>query len=1089
MITYSSGTPLFQQSGGIFSSAGNVTFYRIYQTAGTFNAPSGTLTMFADLNTAAGGTFNANGGTIVINSCYLLMQANQVLNNLTINSGYNTVAGTNPKVNGTLSLVDGTLNGNPIIANGNVTYAATFDGGSSQIQFSDAATRTINLPVNNFLLGMIINNPNITITTSGAGASTIIGATDIKSGTLQQGNAALIFGGGNNLTISGGTFVGSSQPLNLVSYPTISAGTLTGGTGLIDLGAQYTQSGGTFSTQGDVNASTFILSGGTFNAPSGLMTVVADYTHNLGGTFNAGTGTVKFTGYNTFNCINQIGIKVTTETFNNLQLANSFCNQRYLNGTLVVNNNFQLSYGSLSGGRIRPLGTTTIDATYTPYSSSTVVEYVTPNTNFVIANPATTVSMMPVEMNAANSTLTSSGAGRINFNAMTLTNGTLNQPNAVWDFSVYPGYTQSGGIFNGSAAQLNISNGINGNILTGGTFSGGTGLINGGWGQTGGTFSTAGGMNVAGFTLSGGVFNAPLGTLDIYNGFSHTSGGTFNSRTGTVQTSALAGVYGIQFDVNSNEIFNNLKFNGTYNSANHIIAAGDTLTVNGTLSFNGRGVSGGSIVANGDVIYSNSGGYQNATTLVKFQDTATRTVTFCNDGSNCGGAYILPTLVNNPNITINSGVNNASLPVYWQSLNLQQGTVNAGNNIASFAGDFTQSGGTYNGGATSNSIGGNFTLSGGDFNASTTTSFAGNYTHTAGGNFNYGTGTVVFGGSGGTIDVNATENFNNITFQMTSSGNTKTISAGDTLIANGTTNLNVGYVNGGTLEAKGNLAIGTFSGGTANVTFSGAGNQIFTNSNGYTPTGIWTVNKPSAASALENSYAPAAPTTLLISGNIGNVAANNYPAMNVIAGNVVQTGNFNTSFGSLTLASGTTFVNEFSGALTLAGNVLNNGYINLDGNGSGCPQADSIFIRSSSTGTQRSWNGTGNFRIVDTDVRDQAGTALITVYSGTDSGNNGTNWVFNGGCLAPTAATVTIGGRITNSRGRGILRVRVLMVDSNGTARAATTNSFGYYRFNDVAVGQTITVSIVRQKHVFDNNTQILNVVDDNNEVNFVANQ
>ncbi len=38
--------------------------------------------------------------------------------------------------------------------------------------------------------------------------------------------------------------------------------------------------------------------------------------------------------------------------------------------------------------------------------------------------------------------------------------------------------------------------------------------------------------------------------------------------------------------------------------------------------------------------------------------------------------------------------------------------------------------------------------------------------------------------------------------------------------------------------------------------------------------------------------------------------------------------------------------------------------------------------------------------LIDVDVRDQAGTAPITVLSGTDGGNNGANWTFVAGCVA-----------------------------------------------------------------------------------------
>ena len=1078
----------FQQSGGTFNGgSGSVRFCDLRRTGGAFVATSGDLTIL-NYGDFAGGTFNANNGTLIVENNVSINAPGFTLNNVTLSgaNGHGITGTPKPIINGTLNLAEGQFSSGDVAVNGDLIYGANFTGGGGRLFFEGTTTRTINLPARNILLGMTLDNPNITVTTSGAGASAFVGLVEVKRGLFQQGNAVLNFGG-NGLTVSGGTFQGSAAELNPAGI-IVSGGNFNGGTGLISTGTIETM-GGTFSAGGDLNISTYRQSGGTFNAPNGLMTVVADWTHTAGGTFNGGTGTVKFTGYNTYNCANYIYIDVaTTETFNNLTLANQFCNLRFIatGDTLIVNGDLRLEQSAFNGGRIRPLGTTTIAASNNGYTGSTIVEYVAPNKNFVLNNPSSVVNMLPVEMNAANSTLTSSGSGTINFAGMTLLNGTLNQPNAIWDFTAYPGYLQSGGIYNGSAAQLNISNGINGNILTGGSLNGGTGLINGGWGQTGGTFSTGGDMNVGGFNLSGGTFNAPLGVLDIYNGFSHTGGGTFNARTGTVRTSIRVGTYQAGFDVNVSETFNNLQFNGTNNNANHGIAAGDTLIVGGTLNFNGRGVNGGSIVANGDVIYTNYGGYQNASTLLKFQDTATRTVTFSNDCT----SYFQPTLVDNPNITINSGCDAAGANLIWTSLDLRQGTVNAGNARSGFLGNFTQSGGTFNAGnnttSPATSIGGDFTLSGGDYNAAPSTSVAGNYTHTGGGNFNYGTGTMIFSGSTATIDVDGSENFYNLSFQ-TNGGTLKTIQTGDTLIANGDLTFQSGYLNGGTLDAKKNVSVGNFfSGGSTALMFSGAIDQIFTNSGGITTSGTWTVNKPNSAPLAENSFAPSAPTNLLISGNIGNTGNSTYVPLAVVSGNVLQTGSYNLSLASLSLASGTSFVNEYGGNLTLGGDVANNGLVSLDANGAGC-QADGILIRSSVPGTQRNWNGNGIFRMIDLDVKDQSGTAVMTTYSSTNSGNNGANWIFDSNCVAPTAAAATIGGRVFNAKGRGIANVRVTLVDTQGNAHVAVTNAFGFYRFVQISSGQSVTISVRSKNFVFASPTQTFVISSDLDEINFAA--
>ena len=67
-------------------------------------------------------------------------------------------------------------------------------------------------------------------------------------------------------------------------------------------------------------------------------------------------------------------------------------------------------------------------------------------------------------------------------------------------------------------------------------------------------------------------------------------------------------------------------------------------------------------------------------------------------------------------------------------------------------------------------------------------------------------------------------------------------------------------------------------------------------------------------------------------------------------------------------------------------------------------------------------------------------------------------WNFD--ALSPTAASVTIGGRVTDASLKGIFNSRVSLTNINGETRHATTNRFGYYRFEDVEVGETYIVEI-----------------------------
>src|SRR6185295_10057190 len=75
--------------------------------------------------------------------------------------------------------------------------------------------------------------------------------------------------------------------------------------------------------------------------------------------------------------------------------------------------------------------------------------------------------------------------------------------------------------------------------------------------------------------------------------------------------------------------------------------------------------------------------------------------------------------------------------------------------------------------------------------------------------------------------------------------------------------------------------------------------------------------------------------------------------------------------------------------------------------------------------------------------------------------------------FAPTAASVTVGGRVLTADGRGIRNVRVSMTDTQGNTRTAITGSFGYYQFSDVAVGETYVFGVAAKQYSFDPPVQI----------------
>lgn len=87
---------------------------------------------------------------------------------------------------------------------------------------------------------------------------------------------------------------------------------------------------------------------------------------------------------------------------------------------------------------------------------------------------------------------------------------------------------------------------------------------------------------------------------------------------------------------------------------------------------------------------------------------------------------------------------------------------------------------------------------------------------------------------------------------------------------------------------------------------------------------------------------------------------------------------------------------------------------------------------------------------------------------------------------SPTAASVSISGRVVNPSGIGIGRASVTIVNSNGTLnKTAITNAFGYYRFEDIPVGETSIITVRHKRFSF--TPQVLNVFESREDVNFTG--
>lgn len=89
--------------------------------------------------------------------------------------------------------------------------------------------------------------------------------------------------------------------------------------------------------------------------------------------------------------------------------------------------------------------------------------------------------------------------------------------------------------------------------------------------------------------------------------------------------------------------------------------------------------------------------------------------------------------------------------------------------------------------------------------------------------------------------------------------------------------------------------------------------------------------------------------------------------------------------------------------------------------------------------------------------------------------------------LSPTAAGVTVGGRVLDANGRPIRGAQVSLMDQSGVTRTAVTNPFGHYLFDGMAAGEIVMVSVSGKNREFAEPTQVITVFGDLLTVDFTA--
>jgi len=106
--------------------------------------------------------------------------------------------------------------------------------------------------------------------------------------------------------------------------------------------------------------------------------------------------------------------------------------------------------------------------------------------------------------------------------------------------------------------------------------------------------------------------------------------------------------------------------------------------------------------------------------------------------------------------------------------------------------------------------------------------------------------------------------------------------------------------------------------------------------------------------------------------------------------------------------------------------------------------------------------------------------------AGDPGGDSNEVTVYN---VVPTGVEVSVAGRVTSAAGRGLPKADLRIRSMNGTfVRRAATNSFGYYKFDDVPVGTSYLISVTSKHNIFAESSRVIQLTDSLDDVNFISN-
>ena len=884
---------------------------------GSLNGGTGTLRIGGSVS--GGGTFTANSGTVE----YYLVGAqnvgNWIYNNLTLSgSGIKTITTASTTVTGILSM-DGTATASAAPTYGpaaTLQYATTHTSGNEWLSpFVASGGVIINSGVITLNAAKVFNasvpltiNTGATLNTSASNYQLTFGGNFTNSGTFTVGSSPIVISDiALTQSIAGFSTTGLVSMTKTAGTATfignVSGGGLTinGPGGILDLGTglTHTFSGIWTRTAGTLNGNTSTLKLGSSVSGSGA-------------TFNPGNGTVEWYAAGAQNCYGY--------TYNNLTLSGS---------------GIKTTDGVTVNGTLSMEGTATASAAPI-YGPAATLQY----NNITIARTAGVEWITP--------------------------------------------FTTSGGVIIKStgAITLNSDKVLNGTLTT----------------IAGATMTLASSLTVSGTITNGGILNGGTGTLTVGSNF---SGGTFNANTGTVIYNGAAQTVG-------SYTFNNLTLSGSGIKTTAGVTVNKILSMEGTATASAApAYTAGATLQYNTTTPRNTGPEWLATfpNAVAINITSNTAITL-NSASVLNG---LLTINSSASLTLASTLTAPVNIVNIGSLNGGSGKLKIGGSVSG-GGTFTANSGTveyYLGAQTvGNWIYNNLTLSGSGIKTITTASTtvtgilsmdgtatasaAPTYgpaatlqyatTHTSGNEWLspfVATGGVII--NSGVITLNSDKVLNASIPLTINTGATLAIST-FTMTVNSNINNNGSLTSGtGTLRIGGSFSGGTFTRGTGTVEYFGGaqtvGNYTYNNltlkgtsvktTTGVTVNGILSMEESAtvtaapaygAAATLQYNTATArttGPEWITPFTTTGGVIIANIGLITLNSANVLN--------GALTINSSSGFA--FSSTLTVSGNVINNGSLNvgttlrIGGNASGNGTL-------TATGTVEYYNGAqtvGNF--------------------------------------------------------------------------------------------------------------------------------